>query len=265
MIDIHCHLLPQIDDGSKSPESSLDQLKLMAEGGITDAFLTAHYMPGTYHYDRPAYDAKLRKLRDLADQNQVRINLHPGFEIYLHPFSGSDIEKHNLRLGDTRYILVESDMNGLPTDFYENLYPLLRKGYKPVLAHAERYVSIMNNVHDAKDLIRRDVYMQINAGSLLGQYGEKVRQTAWLLLRNGWAHFLASDDHAKAPYGAYFKAVDLIRTELDADVAELLTQDFPAKLLNNESVPYKYVYHQANHNHYHHSKKKKTVWQRIFG
>ncbi len=263
MIDIHCHLLPQIDDGSDSAEKSLDQLRIMSAGGITDAFLTSHYMPGNYQYQRSDYDAKLARMQELAASAGLGIKLHPGFEIYLHPFTLKDIEQHDLRLGNSRYILVESDLNGLPTDFYENLYPLLRKGYKPILAHAERYVSIMKNVHDAKDLIRRDIYMQVNAGSLLGLYGEKVRQTAWLLLRNGWAHFLASDDHAKAPYGAYFKAIELLQTELDTDVADLLTRDFPAKILAGENVPYKYVYLQPSHAP--RQRKKKSLFRRIFG
>jgi protein-tyrosine phosphatase len=262
MIDIHCHLLPKLDDGSKTSEDSLNQLRAMADGGISDVFLTSHFMPGRYHYERKDYDARLRELQELANQNQIKIKLHPGFEIFLHPFSLKDIEKHNLRLGNSRYVLVESDLNGLPSDFYENVYPLLRKGYKPILAHGERYVSIMHNVHDAKDLIRKDIYIQVNAGSLLGHYGEKVRQTAWLLLRNGWAHFMASDDHAKMPYGSYFEAVEMVKAELDVNVAKLLTQDFPAKILKNERVPYKYVYLRTAPQS--RRRRKKSLWRRIF-
>lgn len=263
MIDIHCHLLPNLDDGSKSPEKSLEQIRAMADGGISDVFLTSHFMPGRYHYKRKEYDDKLRQLRDLVQENKIKINLHPGFEIFLHPFSVKDIEKHDLRMGNSRYVLVESDLNGLPSDFYENVYPLLRAGYKPILAHAERYVSIMHNVHDAKDLIRKDIYIQVNAGSLLGLYGEKVRQTAWLLLRNGWVHFLASDDHAKMPYGAYFDAVELVKTELDENVANLLTQDFPGKILKNEIIPYKYVYLRSVPES--RRRQKRSLWRRIFG
>jgi len=263
MIDIHCHLLPNLDDGSKSPEKSLEQIRAMAIGGITDVFLTSHFMPGRYHYERKKYDDKLQLLRELVQQNQININLYHGFEIFLHPFSIKDIEKHKLCLGNSNYVLVESDLNGLPSDFYENVYPLLRAGYKPILAHGERYVSIMHNVHDAKDLIRKDIYIQVNAGSLLGLYGEKVRQTAWLLLRNGWAHFLASDDHAKMPYGAYFDAVELLKTELDVSVANLLTQDFPGKILKNETIPYKYVYLRSVPES--RRRRKRSLWRRIFG
>jgi protein-tyrosine phosphatase len=263
MIDIHCHLLPGIDDGSDSPESSLEQLRLMEQGGITHAFLTAHFMPGHYHYDRGQYDDKLTGLRQLAADNGIGVALMPGFEIYLHPFSSDDIDKHRLTLGDSRYILVETDLNGLPKDFYDNIYPLLRKGYKPILAHAERYVSIMKDPHAAKELIHEDVYLQVNSGSLLGQYGEKVRQTAWVLLRNGWAHLLGSDDHVRAPYGSYFQALELLRERLDGTTAELLTEDFPRILLNNETIPFKYVYFSRPHQH--HSERKGGFWQRVLG
>lgn len=259
MIDIHCHLLPKIDDGSKSAEESLQQMRLMYEGGIRHAFLTAHYMSGHYEYDRQEYDAKLRDLQELAAANGIGIELHPGFEIYLHPNSLEDISRHNLVLGNSRYILVETDLNGLPEDFYNNIFPLLRKGYRPVLAHAERYVSIMQRPREAKSLIDLNIYMQINSGSLLGAYGEKVRQTAWVLVRNGWAHLLGSDDHVRAPYGSYFKALELLREDLDSRVVTLLAKDFPSMVMNDEQIPYKYVYINR-----HHSREKQGLWKRLF-
>lgn len=263
MIDLHCHLLPQIDDGSDSEQKSLDQLCRMSEGGITDAFLTAHYIHGIYKYERSGYDAKLARLRELASANGIPLNLHQGFEVFIHPNSLQEIERDNLVLGNSRYVLIESDLNGLTDDFYNYVYPILRKGYRPILAHAERFVSIMQKPHDAKKLIDRDLYLQINAGSLTGQYGEKVRQTAWVLLRNGWAHFIASDDHARMPYDSYFEALKMLRGELDEETAKLLSEDFPRMVLNNQTVPHKYVYLQ--HTHERHRRKKKSLWRRIFG
>ncbi|MBW6514513.1 MAG: capsular biosynthesis protein [Candidatus Syntrophosphaera sp.] len=260
MIDIHCHLLPQLDDGSRSAEDSLSQLRLMSEGGISHAFLTSHFMSGHYEYDRADYDARLQNLRDLARANGIDIKLHPGFEIYLHPKSLENIIKHNLVLGNSRYILVESDLNGLPEDFYANIFPLLRKGYRPILAHAERYVSIMQKTREAKNLIDLNVYMQVNAGSLVGAYGEKVRQTAWILVRNGWAHLLGSDDHARAPFGSYFRALELLREELDGETADLLSRDFPQMVLDDQPIPYKYVYVANQQSH-----RKRSLWQRLFG
>ncbi|HNT52238.1 MAG TPA: capsular biosynthesis protein, partial [Candidatus Syntrophosphaera sp.] len=144
MIDIHCHLLPALDDGSQSEEQSLAQLRSMVSGGITHAFLTTHYLSRVYNYDRSEYDEKLQQLKRLALSHGLDISLEQGFEIFLHPRTGEDIASHNLTLGKSRYVLIESDLNGLPPDFYTDVYPLLRKGYKPILAHAERYVSIMH-------------------------------------------------------------------------------------------------------------------------
>lgn len=261
MIDVHCHLLPQIDDGSVSAEKSLQQLRLMAAGGIKHAFLTAHYMRGLYKYDRSEYDAKLAALQAEAKENGINIGLHPGFEVFIQPNVLDDIEKHHLVLGNSRYVMVESDLNGLPDDFYDYIFPLLRKGYKPILAHAERYVSIMKHPRDARHLIGNNVYIQVNAGSLLGVYGEKVRQTAWLLMRNGWVHLIGSDDHARAPYGSYFQALELLKDDLDRHVVELLSREFPQMILDDKSIPYKYVYIQPETRHH---SRKKSLWRRLF-
>ncbi len=262
MIDVHCHLLPDIDDGAVTAEQSLDQLKLMAAGGIQHAFLTSHYMNGVYDYDRADYDAKLEALREQAKAHGIGIGLHSGFEIFIKPGILDSIEKHNLVLDDSRYIMVESDLNGLPDDFYTNIFPLLRKGYKPILAHAERYVSVMTHPRSARSLIGNNIYLQVNAGSLLGYYGEKVRQTAWILVRNGWAHLIGSDDHVRTPYGAYFKALDLLKQDLDGHTVELLSQEFPRLILEGKSIPYKYVYIQPVRER---REKKKNLWQRVFG
>ena len=266
MIDVHCHLLPKIDDGSTSAEQSINQMRIMAAGGVTDAFLTTHYMSGVYHYERADYDAKLALMRGLAKNYGVEINLHPGFEVYLNSHILEDITSQKLTLGSSHYVLLESDLNGLDPDFYNDIYPLLRQGFRPVLAHAERYVSIMSKISKARELIEHDVYLQVNSGSLLGQYGEKVRQTAWLLVRNGWAHLLGSDDHGRSPYGSYFQAIDLLREDLDEQAVDLLTKDFPQMVLHDQIIPLKYVYFQHSHSHSHsRSRSRKNLWERIFG
>ncbi len=247
MIDVHCHLLPQLDDGSDSEEKSLSQFRLMAEGGIKQVFLTAHFKHG---YDpRVAdgeyinkYHAKLRVLRSLVRDNGIDIVLRKGFEVYLTPETPEDVPRHDLCLGDSRYLLLESDLNGLPVDFYHSIYPLLRQGYKLILAHAERYVSIMKNPREARKLIQQNVHIQVNSGSLLGDYGNKVRETAWLLVRNGWAHLLGSDDHARKPYGGFFLAREKLEREIDDHIPELLTEEFPRMVAEDGKIPLKYVY-----------------------
>ncbi len=267
MVDIHCHLLPGIDDGSTNLQSSMEQLRAMAAGGIRQVFLTSHYLKGHYEYPREDYDALLDSLRQAVQAEGLNSTLLPGFEIFIQPNILQDIQQNNLCMGDSRYLLIESDLNGLPNDFYSNVYPLLRAGYKPILAHAERYVSIMKSPKEARSLTERNIHIQVNAGSLLGGYGEKVRQTAWTLINYGWAHFLASDDHARGPYNAYFQAKQMICDQLDEHAAELITKFYPREIVENGNVPYSYVYvHAPRHSHSHHHRRGvKSILKKIFG
>jgi protein-tyrosine phosphatase len=118
----------------------------------------------------------------------------------------------------------------------------------------------MNKPHNAKLLMEKDIYLQINAGSLLGQYGEKVRQTAWVLLNKGWAHLLSSDNHAQKPINLLPQAINLIKERIDEHTVQLLTQDFPQMIIDDEQIPLFYVYVQKPHHHH-----QKTFWERIFG
>lgn len=261
MVDIHTHLLPNIDDGSKSVSDSLNQLSLMAEGGINRAYLTAHYFKGHYQYTRSEYDAKFNDIVAKVKENGIDIDLQPGFEIFLQPDILEDIKKYELTLGKSSYVLLESDLNGLPNDFYNNIYPLLRAGYKPILAHAERYVSIMKKPSKAEDLIKRNIYMQISAGSLLGLYGEKVKSTAWILVTKGWTHFIASDDHLRNRYHIYFEARKKVEEMIDNHTAHLLFYVYPASINNGENIPYEYVQVYSPNHHHHH---KRNWIKRIF-
>ena len=238
MIDIHCHLLHEIDDGSRNMDESLKQLNVMAAGGITHAFLTSHYFRGHYHYTRDEYMSKFKMLQQEAKNQSIPIELIPGFEVFLQPGIEDDIVQHQLTLGDSSYVLIESELNGLPSDFYDNVYKILRKGFKPILAHAERYVSIMAKSNEAKDLVDRNMYIQVNGGSLTGLYGDKVQRTAWKLVENGLAHFIGSDDHVRGPYESFFQSRDLINERIDDVTGELLFQTHSRAVLNNTKIPY---------------------------
>jgi len=260
MIDIHCHIIPGIDDGSKDFTNSVSQLLAMDAGGITHAFLTSHYLKGHYEYSREDYMRKLEALRAGVRGKGAKLKLHPGFEVFLSPSILEDINQKNLTLGDSKYVLVETELNGLYDDFSQHTLELLRAGYKPILAHAERYVSVMKRPSSVRKLIERNIYIQVNTGSLVGQYGEKVRQTAWILLDNGWAHLLGSDDHVRGPYRSYFDAVNKIKHRIDSRTAQLLSREHAEMILADEDIPYKYVHVERRHR-----SKSNSIWRWIFG
>lgn len=238
MIDIHTHILHNCDDGSDSLELSIEQITNMIDKGVTDIVLTPHYMNSYVQTDAKVIDKQFEKLSEATAD--LKINLYKGGEIFLNPGVGDKIDKE-LCIGDTSYILVETNMSEFTPDIYEILFQLVRKGLRPILAHPERYNYIMNEPDIAEDFLHRNVYLQVNAGSILGFYGHKIAKTAWYLINNGFAHFIASDNHCKIDEYILPAAIEAIRDNIDDYTADLLSQTNPQKMLNNEKIKYFYL------------------------
>ena len=238
MIDIHTHILHNCDDGSNSLELSIKQITNMIDKGVTDIVLTPHYMNSYVQTDAKIINKQYKEI--VKATSDLNINLHKGGEIFLNPGMEEKISK-KLCIADTSYILVETNMGEFTPDIYEILFGLVRNGYKPILAHPERYNYIMNKPEIAEDFLHRNVYLQINAGSILGLYGNKIAKTAWYLVDNGFAHFIASDNHCKIDEYLLPAALEAIRDNIDDYTANLLSQKNPEKMLNDEKIKYFYL------------------------
>lgn len=241
MIDIHTHVLHDVDDGSPDLATSIEHLKLMQAAGITDIFLTPHYLRPAFQNPPELIAKRIAELKETAKKEKIEINLHQGTEIYLEADIHKIIETKMLSMANTKYVLVETNMTEFPADLTHILYELVRNGFKPILAHPERYMNIILKPGIAEDFIHKNIYLQLNSGSLLGDYGSAIQKTAWHLLERGHAHFLASDNHCRVPAFNHHHAVNLIRKNIDDYTAELLTQTNPAKIFNDEKIEYFYV------------------------
>ena len=256
LIDIHTHILPQIDDGSQAVTQSIEQLKLMNEAGVTDVICTPHYITNFYENNKEKIKQAAEKLIAEMRSENIPIKLHLAAEVLLNSKSLENIETEKLTVNETNYVLVESEMSGFPADFKENLYYLIKAGFKPILAHPERYSEVKRNPEIVEDLMHRNVLMQINAGSLLGHYGKECRKTAWKLLRSGWVHFMASDNHCRNPEYALAEAKMLVEHKIDQYTAEMLTYDNPRKLLENEKINIFYLSDEK-------LESRKSLWSKL--
>jgi protein-tyrosine phosphatase len=249
-----------MDDGSRSMEDSIKVIRNMAAGGISEIYCTPHYMRGRYQFEKSDYRVKYSELIEEVKHQQIPVTLYPGAEVFLINGITDDIKAKNLTMGDSNYVLVETELNGFPPDLYNNLYELLHKGYRPILAHAERYVSVMTRTHEVKHLIAKNIYIQMNAGSLMGGYGDKVKTTAWKLINKGWVHMLASDEHVRGENNAYFLAREKIVEHVDEKTAKLLTDSYPRCIIEKSRIPFSYVSVQVSR------RKSKLRWlKRFFG
>ncbi len=241
MIDIHTHILPDCDDGSPDLQTSVKKLKIIQDAGVSDVVLTPHFLRNLYHNSADIIENRFDLLQKAVLKENLKINLHKAAEVYLDGKIIDDIEKENLFIRDTKYILVETSMTIFPDDLLETLYHLVRKGYRPIMAHPERYNNIIRNIGIAEDLMFRNVYLQLNAGSILGNNGKQVQDTAWQMLENGFVHFLASDNHCRSDEYTLPAAITEINEEFDESLTTLLTEINPRKMLNNEKIDIFYM------------------------
>ncbi|MCF7858541.1 MAG: hypothetical protein K9N07_04355 [Candidatus Cloacimonetes bacterium] len=238
MIDIHTHILHRCDDGSNSIETSIAQIKNMIEQNVTDIVLTPHYLNIYVDTDKMIIQKRFTELS--AAVSDLDINLHKGGEIFLNPGIENKIDQDHC-IGNSSYILVETNMSEFSPDIIETLYKLVKKGFKPIIAHPERYNYIINDIRIAEDFLHRNVYLQINAGSVLGLYGSKITKTVWDLIDNGYVHFLASDNHCKIDKYLLPLAVNAIRDRIDDYTARLLTEINPGKIFDDQKVDFFYL------------------------
>ncbi len=241
MIDIHTHILPGCDDGSPDMETSMKKIRKMVDMEIDGIVLTPHFIRNQYHNTSNVITGKFKELKSQLKKENIPVNIFQAAEVYLDSNIRKDIEIEKLVIGDTNYVLVETNLTGFPSNLFDILYELVKSDYRPILAHPERYPDIINDPSSAEDLVHRDIYLQLNSGSLVGHYGRSVRNTAWYLLEKGFTHFLASDDHCKSENYSLPAAMDDIRKQIDDYTVKLLTEINPKKMLNNEKIDFFYL------------------------
>ena len=178
MIDVHSHILPGIDDGSRNFDESLAILRGLAEQDVTDVILTPHYVADSTYVSPRSVNLKLyRILQEKADEAGLRISLNLGNEIYIDRNISRLLKNKTISpLDDSNYILVELPMSGEYEDFEDILLSLKYEGWNVILAHPERYHSYHENYKKIYDLTEQGILLQCNLGSIVGQYGRRSKK-----------------------------------------------------------------------------------------
>lgn len=191
MIDIHCHILPAIDDGPADLDTAVAMARLAVADGITTIVATPHVNARVYAQteisDRVAWLAEALGREGLALEllagADVSAMLPPAA---LRPFT----------LNQSPYLLVEFPHTYLPANAREILFDFLNHGFRPIITHPERNGGVVANPDLLLDLLADNIYVQLTAGSLTGDFGPAAEACAHYLLRRGAAHFLATDAHS---------------------------------------------------------------------
>jgi protein-tyrosine phosphatase len=237
LIDLHCHLLPGVDDGAKNLEMSLAMARLALADGITTIACTPHIMPGVYNNTGPAINEAVARLRTALAENGIALRLVSGADVHVAPDLVEQLRQGQaLTLNGTRYLLLEPPHHVMPPRLEDHIFRLQTAGFVPILTHPERLSWL--DVHYA--LVKRLVYsgllVQITGGSVLGRFGRRPRYWAERMLDDGLCHILASDAHnteQRVPRLSEARAA--VADRLGADEATNTVVTRPLGILNNIS------------------------------
>ena len=238
MIDFHTHIIPNIDDGSRSIEETFNLIKEAKEAGFEGIVLTSHYIENYYETDVPERDVWVKAISDNLRNKGIESNLYLANEIYMSEnMMKLLIDGKASTINNSSYVLFEMPLNAEPINLYDVIYSLQENKLIPVLAHPERYSFVQKEPELVYDLIEKGVLMQANYGSILGQYGEKAELIVRKFFESNMIHFLGSDVHRQNTiYKRIPEALDEIRAIIGDEKLEELTTENPKLALNNKRI-----------------------------
>ena len=196
--DMHCHLLPRVDDGSKSEEESVTCLRVMKAAGFESVFFTPHYTI-------PRFPNEEQDILNRFSDLKLDIAAHGGYdgpqllgiagEYRVDPGFNDRIQQQKFLLVGGKYLLMEFSLHQQVMGLDQVLFDLQMKNYDIILAHPERYPYYSSSSHVLQHFKDMGVFFQINILSLSGFYGEGPRRKAFEMIENGWVEFLGTDMH----------------------------------------------------------------------
>lgn len=239
MVDLHSHLIWDIDDGSKSKEMTINMLREAYLGGTRKLVLTPHYLPGYYEVPIDKVKERKKKLESLIKEENLNMEVYFGQEVY---FSNKILE--NLEEGligtinNSKYMLIEFNMRNFSVkEVTEVLYELQLKGIVPIIAHPERYHMFIKKPSLINELIKEGFLFQLNIGSLTGDFGKDVKRTAETFVKNKIYSFIGSDAHRDEKRNPDMsKGIEMLK-DMEKNYYKYI-KDSSEKLLENEEVEF---------------------------
>jgi len=235
-IDIHCHILPGIDDGASDMEESLKMIRIAKDDGIAGIVATPHIMQGVYNNTRETIANAISRLTDETDL----LPLYIGADIRLSRETiHGIISREYPAINDKNYVLLELPTYMLPpvSELENIIYSLRMQGTVPVITHPERNLPILEDLTILERLVRYGAISQVTAMSVTGGFGRKIQKVTFKMIREGYAHVVASDAHdtrQRPPLlsGAYRK----IHKKFGEKVAFRLFVENPLNIIKGSDV-----------------------------
>ena len=191
MVDLHCHILPGLDDGPRTMEESVAMARIAAEDGITSLVAAPHINYELIPHER--INALVEDLNMNISKEGIGIRILAGADVNAVI---SPVYLDGYTINSSRYILIEFSHTHMPANARENIFGLSAAGFRPIVTHPERNVSVIENPSIAAGLVESGALIQLTASSLTGGFGRHAKRCSERLLGEGLVHFIATDGHS---------------------------------------------------------------------
>lgn len=240
MIDIHSHIINEIDDGARSLEESIMILKKLSSIGFTHVVATPHYITGS-HYISNNYNKqeKLERIKETLEKENLPIYLYLGNEIFMDAHILSLMKNNEITtLNRSRYLLIEFPVSRPIHEMMEILFFLRSKEFVPIIAHPERYIYLQENHGMILEFLKMGCLFQGNFSNILEKYGTHAKKLFLHMLKNNQYQFLASDVHHEDDilFQKMKKVKKAIIKLTSKEKFKELTYDNPLKVLKDEHI-----------------------------
>ncbi len=235
MVDIHCHIIPGVDDGSRSWEMTKEMCRVAADDGIRHIVATPH-CNNEYPYDRAQYEALKEQLREASDG---RIEFSVGCDFHFSYENITDAIENPKRysINGTRYLLIEFSDYGIPPSVAELFFQFTSRGMVPIITHPERNPLLVRRPEKVLELVDAGALVQVTANSITGFWGEKARSVSEWLLTKGAVHVIASDAHdPKRRRPVLSEARNAVARMLGEQAAEDLVNHTPQAIVEGKPL-----------------------------
>ncbi|MFR8172100.1 MAG: CpsB/CapC family capsule biosynthesis tyrosine phosphatase [Marvinbryantia sp.] len=236
--DIHCHILPGVDDGAADIETTRQMLRVAWEEGIRGMIATPHFHMGRIEVSAEKLRMAWEQTRACAQEISEEFQIYLGNELYSSHSLVELLDAGKIfPMAGSRYTLVEFSVQKGYSELEASLKQLQMAGYRPILAHAERYECLLKNPYRVEELADMGILIQVNAASVTGENGFAAKRFVKKLLKYELVHFLGTDAHdMKTRKPLMKKCVSYIAGKYGEDYARRISRDNALRILDNLSV-----------------------------